>query len=85
LRFFLHLFLAVATGFSAALGTARRWKGRRLLGIDGMDVDLPQHPHVRRIFPTNRSTNGFVYAVECTRCERFATNLSDHASIPSSP
>jgi hypothetical protein len=50
LRFFLGLFAQIVAGFSRKHGQARRWKGFRLLGIDGTDVDLPEHAHLRRVF-----------------------------------
>ena len=58
LRFFLRLFLDVLTGFSSRFDASWRWKGRRLLGIDGMDVDLPRHPRLRRIFPPATNQHG---------------------------
>lgn len=50
LRFFLQLFFLVVRGYRQA-GLERRWKGLRLLGTDGMENDLPRHPHLRRLFP----------------------------------
>ncbi len=58
LRFFLHVFMAVVAKFSARFDSANRWKGRRLLGIDGMDVNLPNNPHVRRLFPPAGNQHG---------------------------
>jgi len=51
LRFFLRIFQRVVSAFSARFGTLNLWKGRRLLGIDGTEVDLPRHPHLRALFP----------------------------------
>lgn len=50
-RFFESLFQAVVAGYSDKFTQVHRWKGRRLLGIDGMDADLPRHPHLAKIFP----------------------------------
>lgn len=64
LRFFLLIFQAVVAGFNAQfpgnvqLQSAYRWKGRRLLGIDGMDTDLPRHPKLARIFPPASNQHG---------------------------
>jgi len=58
LRFFLRLFACVAEAFSRQFDQSFRWKGRRLLGIDGMDVDLPRHPRVRRIYPPAGNQHG---------------------------
>jgi hypothetical protein len=57
-RFFVRVFLAVVTSFSAKFEAAGRWKGRRLLGLDGMEVDLPRHPHLRAIFPPSGNQYG---------------------------
>lgn len=51
LRFFIGLFTGWADRFRQRFGPRLRWKGMRLLGIDGMDIDLPAHPHLRRLFP----------------------------------
>ena len=58
LRFFLRLFADVVGRFTKRFGPSRRWKGRRLLGIDGTDVDLPRHAHLRRIFPPASNQHG---------------------------
>jgi hypothetical protein len=58
LRFFLRVFRAVVIRFSARFDSARRWKGRRLLGIDGMDVNLPRNPHVAKVFPPASNQHG---------------------------
>lgn len=58
LRFFMRVFMAVVAGFSCRFHGAYRWRGRRLMGIDGMDMDLPQHPHVKRIFPPSTNQHG---------------------------
>ena len=58
LRFFLRLFADLVDRFRQVFGSRLRWKGRRLLGIDGMDVELPADPHLRRIFPTPGNQHG---------------------------
>lgn len=58
IRFFVRLFKAVITGFSGKFPQAHRWKGRRLLGIDGMDVDLPRHSHLAKVFPPPQNQHG---------------------------
>ena len=51
LRFFIRLFTGLLDRFRDRVGPRSRWKGKRLLGIDGMEIDLPAHPHLRRLFP----------------------------------
>jgi hypothetical protein len=58
LRFFLRLFTAVVHGFSGRFDSVGRWKGRRLLGIDGTEVDLPRHPRLRRLYPPATNQHG---------------------------
>ena len=58
IRFFVSLFQAVVTGFSDKFPQAHRWKGRRLLGIDGMDTDLPRHSHLANVFPPPQNQHG---------------------------
>jgi hypothetical protein len=58
LRFFLRLFAQVVTRFSRKYADAWRWKGFRLLGIDGTDVDLPGHAHLRRVFAAASNQHG---------------------------
>lgn len=58
IRFFVHLFQAVVGGFGDHFPEAHRWKGRRLLGIDGMDTDLPRHPHLAKVFPPPQNQHG---------------------------
>jgi len=58
LRFFLRLFTYINEAFSNQFDQRFRWKGRRLLGIDGMDVELPRHPHVQRIYPPASNQHG---------------------------
>ena len=58
LRFFLRLFAQVAGRFAKRFGSSYRWKGRRLLGIDGTDVDLPRHRPLGRIFPPASNQHG---------------------------
>ena len=58
LRFFLRLFAYVSQAFSEQFDQRFRWKGLRLLGMDGMEVSLPRHPHVRRIYPPAGNQHG---------------------------
>ena len=58
LRFFLQLFTYISEAFFKQFDTRFRWKGLRLLGIDGMDVNLPRHPHVQRIYPPASNQHG---------------------------
>ncbi len=62
LGFFLPLFADIVNRFGRKFSNRFRWKGRRLLGLDGMDIDLPPHPHLRRIFrpPSNQHGPGLV-------------------------
>jgi hypothetical protein len=58
IRFFLRLFADLVQRFTRQFGARFRWKGLRLLGIDGMDNDLPHHPHLRRLFPPPSNQHG---------------------------
>lgn len=58
LRFFLRLFALVVSRFTMQYADAYRWKGFRLLGLDGMDVELPADPHVKRIYPPPTNQHG---------------------------
>lgn len=58
LRFFLRLFADLTNRFEQRFDATFRWKGRRLLGIDGMDCDLPRHPHLRRLFRPSGNHHG---------------------------
>ena len=58
LRFFMHLFSDLVQRFTRQFPNRFRWKGFRLLGIDGMDNDLPRHPHLRRLFPPPSNQHG---------------------------
>jgi len=58
IRFFLRLFADLVQRFTRQFGSRFRWKGLRLLGIDGMDSDLPRHPHLRRLFPPPSNQHG---------------------------
>jgi hypothetical protein len=58
LRFFLRLFADLVERFSSKFGSRFRWKGFRLLGVDGMDIDLPRHAHLRKVFPTPGNGQG---------------------------
>jgi len=50
-RFFMRLFHDVAGRFNRQFGGRWRRKGRRLLGIDGMEVTLPNDPGLRELYP----------------------------------
>jgi hypothetical protein len=56
LRFFLRLFAGILRRLPAR--PHLRWKGLRPLGIDGSDVDLPRHPHLRKVFPPAGNQHG---------------------------
>lgn len=58
LRFFLRLYADVVERFGRRFDAALRWKGRRLMAIDGSDVDLPRHPKVGRIYPPATNQHG---------------------------
>lgn len=58
LRFFLKLFADLLTRYRAAVGQRFLWKGFRLLGVDGMDHDLPPHPHLRALYPPAGNQHG---------------------------
>jgi hypothetical protein len=58
LRFFLRVFAAVVSRFSARFPQSHRWRGRRLLGIDGMEIDLPCQRHLAQIFPPPQNRYG---------------------------
>lgn len=56
LRFFLALFMGLISRLPVQ--PHLRWKGLRPLGIDGSDVDLPRHPHLRQVFPPASNQHG---------------------------
>lgn len=58
LRFFLRLFADLVERFTAQFGSRFRWNGFRLLGVDGMDTDLPPHAHLRKLFPPPSNNHG---------------------------
>lgn len=58
IRFFHRLFADLIERFTRQFGSRFRWKGLRLLGIDGMDDDLPRHPHLRKLFPPPSNQHG---------------------------
>jgi hypothetical protein len=58
IRFFLRVFQVVVDRFCQKYSQAYRWKGRRLLGIDGMDMDLPKNLHLSKIFPPPENRHG---------------------------
>ena len=58
LRFFMTLFNDLIARFHLRFGDACRWKGRRVLGIDGTEVDLPRHARLARLFPATGNQHG---------------------------
>jgi hypothetical protein len=60
LRFFLRLFAQIVTRFSRKYADVWRWKSFRLLGIDGTDVNLPDHRHLRRVFSAASNQHGAI-------------------------
>jgi hypothetical protein len=58
IRFFQRLFADLVGRFTRQFGACFRWKGLRLLGTDGMDADLPAHPHLRKVFPPQSNQHG---------------------------
>jgi len=58
IRFFLRVFSEAVNRFSARFGAAHRWKGRRLLGIDGMDTEVPRNPHLAKVLPPPTNQHG---------------------------
>ena len=58
LRFFLRLYADVVERFSQQFDKALRWQGRRLMAIDGSDVELPRHPALGRIYPPATNQHG---------------------------
>jgi hypothetical protein len=58
LRFFLRLFADLVERFAGQFGSQFRWNGFRLLGIDGMEADLPPHAHLRKLFPPPSNHHG---------------------------
>jgi hypothetical protein len=58
IRFFVRVFQTVAARFGDKFSQAYRWKGRRLMGIDGMGVDLPRNPHLAKVFPPPWNQHG---------------------------
>jgi hypothetical protein len=57
-RFFRRLFAAVVLGFGQRFSGTHRWRGLRLLGIDGMDFDLPHSARLRVAFPPPANQHG---------------------------
>jgi len=57
-RFFVCVFHAVCQRFEQAFPDRFRWRGLRLLGLDGMKSDLPNHPNLRRAFPPHNGGKG---------------------------
>jgi hypothetical protein len=57
-RFFVRLFVAVALGFEREFPQTCRWRGLRLLGIDGMEFDLPHSARLRTAYPPPCNQHG---------------------------
>jgi hypothetical protein len=64
LLFFLRLFKAVIAGFLRNYNQRWRWRGHRLLGIDGTEVTLPKDPHLRKRFPSPSNQHGSCAAAQ---------------------
>jgi hypothetical protein len=58
LRFFLRVFADLVERFTAQFGARFRWKGFRLLGIDGLEADVPRQAHLRKLFPPPSNNHG---------------------------
>lgn len=58
LRFFRRLFGLVVQRFEQRFAAPLCWHGRRLLAIDGTELNLPAHPKVRRDFPPSVNRKG---------------------------
>jgi len=58
IRFFLRVFAGLADRLSARLQDSYRWKGRRLLGIDGMDTEVQRNPHLAKVLPPPTNQHG---------------------------
>lgn len=58
LRFFLRLFADLVERFTGKFGARFRWKGFRLLGVDGMETDLPRQARLRKVFPPASNQRG---------------------------
>jgi hypothetical protein len=57
-RFFRRLFGQVVQRFEQRFAAPLLWQGRRLLALDGTEVNLPAHPKVRRDFPPQLHRHG---------------------------
>jgi hypothetical protein len=57
-RFFRRLFAAVVIGFEQRFSQAYRWHGLRLMGIDGMDFDLPHSRWLGEVYPPPSNQHG---------------------------
>ena len=62
LRFFKTLFRLVLNRIESRQGSEYRWKGLRLLGIDGMKLTLPSSPSLRRAYAPASNGHGSVKA-----------------------
>jgi len=58
LRFFVGLFGHVVTQFTRRFSDNYRWRGFRLLGIDGMKMTLPCSEALKRSFPPGSNQKG---------------------------
>jgi len=57
-RFFRRLFAGVVAGFEQEFPQAYRWRGLRLMGIDGMEFDLPHSARLRELYPPPSNQHG---------------------------
>jgi hypothetical protein len=69
-EFFAALFRTVVCRFDATFGGRFRWRGFRLLGIDGTTVNLPPAKALRKAFPPPSNKNG-----ECARPQGLLVGL----------
>ena len=58
LRFFVGLFRYVVTQFGQRFSSNYRWRGFRLLGIDGMKMTLPHSAALKRSYPPGSNQKG---------------------------
>lgn len=58
LRFWRGLWRVLATRYEERFGAAMRWKGLRLLAVDGSEVDVPNVPALVKFFTRPRTKNG---------------------------
>lgn len=57
-RFFKTIFQSVSQRYQAHFRDSCRWRGFRLLGIDGMKISLPASPKLKKYFPSASNQKG---------------------------